>query len=72
MRIPLLLLSGLSLTYSSTVDVTVHSASNDSFVLGNKAVQLTVAGGRITSLFDVRLKCVSTSFFTTLRGLWES
>lgn len=36
----------------------VHSASSDSFVLGNKAIQLTVAGGRITSLFDVRLRCV--------------
>jgi alpha-mannosidase len=37
-------------------DVTVHSTSGDSFILGNKAVQLTVAGGRITSLFDVRLR----------------
>lgn len=37
-------------------DVTLHSASSDSFVLGNKAIQLTVAGGRITSLFDVRLR----------------
>ncbi|KAH9965647.1 glycosyl hydrolases family 38 N-terminal domain-containing protein [Russula compacta] len=37
-------------------DVTVNSASGDSFVLGNRAVQLTVAGGRITSVFDVRLK----------------
>ena len=62
-------IGSLSLTYNCTVDVTVHSASSDSFVLGNKAVQLTVAGGRITSLFDVRLKCVFSSFFTTLRGL---
>ncbi|KAH9988748.1 glycosyl hydrolases family 38 N-terminal domain-containing protein [Russula vinacea] len=30
-------------------DVTVHSTSGDSFTLANKAVQLTVAGGRITS-----------------------
>ncbi|KAI9508062.1 glycosyl hydrolases family 38 N-terminal domain-containing protein [Russula earlei] len=37
-------------------DVTVHSANSDSFVLGNGAVQLTVSGGRITSLLDVRLK----------------
>jgi hypothetical protein len=45
-----------------SVDVTVHSASSDSFVLGNKAIQLTVAGGRITSLFDVRLRSVSSQF----------
>jgi alpha-mannosidase len=49
-----------------SVDVSVHSASSDSFVLGNKAIQLTVAGGRITSLFDVRLKCVSF-LFSSLR-----
>ncbi|KAI0287851.1 glycoside hydrolase family 38 protein [Russula brevipes] len=36
--------------------VTVHSSGSDCFVLGNSFVQLTVAGGRITSLFDVRLK----------------
>lgn len=36
----------------------MHSANSDSFVLGNGAIQLTVAGGRITSLFDVRLKYV--------------
>lgn len=45
-----------------SIDVTVHSASGDSFVLGNKAIQLTVAGGRITSLFDVRLRSVSYLF----------
>jgi alpha-mannosidase len=38
--------------------VTVHSSGSDCFVLGNSFVQLTVAGGRITSLFDVRLKYV--------------
>jgi hypothetical protein len=43
-------------------DITVHSASGDSFVLGNGAVQLTVAGGRITSLFDVWLKCILFPF----------
>ena len=47
-----------------SVDVTAHSASSDSFVLGNTAIQLTVAGGRITSLFDVRLRCVSSLYIT--------
>ncbi|KAH9958156.1 glycoside hydrolase family 38 protein [Russula dissimulans] len=37
-------------------DVTVHSANSDSFVMRNGFVQLTVAGGRITSVFDVRLR----------------
>ncbi|KAI0248419.1 glycoside hydrolase family 38 protein [Lactifluus subvellereus] len=37
-------------------DVRVHSTGSEHFVLGNRNVQLTVAGGRITSLFDVRLK----------------
>jgi hypothetical protein len=46
----------------------VHSAGNDSFVLGNGAVQLTVAGGRITSLFDVRLKCVLFLIFLLCVG----
>ncbi len=61
----------LWLTYTGDfpVDVTVHSASSDSFVMGNKAIQLTVAGGRITSLFDVRLRCV-LSLFLPLRGQW--
>ncbi len=54
----------LTFTWDCPVDVTVHSASSDSFVMGNKAIQLTVAGGRITSLFDVRLRCVlSLSFY---------
>jgi alpha-mannosidase len=51
-----------------SVDVSVHSANSDSFVLGNKAIQLTVAGGRITSLFDVRLKCVSFLFLSLRVG----
>jgi hypothetical protein len=40
------------------VVVTVRSVGSEHFVLGNGNVQLTVAGGRVTSLFDVRLKCV--------------
>ena len=44
----------------------MHSASSDAFVLGNRAIQLTVAGGRITSLFDVRLKCVVFLFFASV------
>ncbi|KAH9970026.1 glycoside hydrolase family 38 protein [Lactifluus volemus] len=36
--------------------VTVRSVGSEHFVLGNGNVQLTVAGGRVTSLFDVRLK----------------
>lgn len=53
-----------STTYASDclIDVTVNSANGDSFVLGNRAVQLKVVGGRITSVFDVRLKCVLFPF----------
>jgi alpha-mannosidase len=48
----------LSLSHARHAAVTMHSTNSDSFVLGNGAIQLTVAGGRITSLFDVRLKYV--------------
>jgi alpha-mannosidase len=49
-----------------SADVMVHSASSDAFVLGNRAIQLTITGGQITSLFDVWLKCILFLFFATL------
>ena len=39
--------------------VTAESANGEHFVLKNENVRLTVSGGRITSLFDVKLRCVS-------------
>ena len=56
-------IGSLSLTYSCPVDFVLHGMSSNSFVSWNKAVQLTVAGGRITSVFNVRFRCVSFSFF---------
>lgn len=42
--------------------VTAESANGEHFVLKNENVRLTVSGGRITSLFDVKLRCVSFLF----------
>ena len=39
--------------------VTAESTNGEHFVLKNENVRLTVSGGRITSLFDVKLRCVS-------------
>jgi alpha-mannosidase len=58
----------LTFTGDFPVDVAVHSASSDSFVMGNEAIQLTVAGGRITSLFDVPLRCVLSLFLSLCVG----
>ena len=38
--------------------VTAESVNGEHFVLKNENVRLTVSGGRITSLFDVQLRCV--------------
>ena len=62
----IVVIGSLSLTYSCPVDIMLHGTSSRLFVSRNKAVQLTVAGGRITSVSDVRLRCVSLSFFWPL------
>ena len=48
------------------IGVTAQSASSEHFVLRNENMRLTVSDGRITSLFDVRLQCVSSSYTSAL------
>ncbi|KAF8484713.1 hypothetical protein DFH94DRAFT_244737 [Russula ochroleuca] len=69
-RIPIAAIESLSLTFTQGLSlyITVHTSTNsDSSVLGINVVQLTVAARWITGLFDMRLRCVSPSSFTTLR-----
>jgi alpha-mannosidase len=41
----------------------VHTSGPDYFMVKNSGIQLTIRDGRITSLVDLHLKCVSPSFF---------